>query len=52
VDYTLLWDGVPQLGRRTGAAVKIGGVWKVSRDTECALLSLGGLTCPPRSNPR
>lgn len=51
VDYTLLFNGQPQFGRRTGAAVKIDGLWKVSRDTECALLALGGITCPPRSNP-
>jgi hypothetical protein len=51
VDYTLLWNGTPQFGRRTGTAVRIDGVWKVSRDTECALLALGNITCPPRSSP-
>jgi hypothetical protein len=51
VDYTLLFDGQPQFGVRTGTAVKIAGVWKVSRDTECALLSLGDITCPARANP-
>jgi hypothetical protein len=51
VVYTLLFDGVPQFGRRSGNAIRIDGVWKVSRDTECALLTLGGLTCPPSSNP-
>jgi hypothetical protein len=51
VVYTLLFDGVPQFGRRSGNAIRIDGVWKVSRETECALLALGGLSCPPRSNP-
>ena len=47
VQYTLLHDGQPQFGLRTGVAVRIDGRWKVSRATECALLSLGGITCPP-----
>ena len=50
VDYTLLFGGQAQFGTRTGTAVKIDGAWKVSRDTECALLALGGITCPPRSD--
>ena len=51
VVYTLLFDGVPEFGRRSGNAVKIDGVWKVRRETECALLAPGGLTRPPRSDP-
>jgi hypothetical protein len=51
VDYTLLFAGQPQFGVRTGTAVRIDGTWKVSRDTECALLSLGGITCPAGSTP-
>ena len=47
VQYTLLHDGQPQFGLRTGVAVRIDGRWMVSRATECALLSLGGITCPP-----
>ncbi len=47
VQYTLLHDGQVQFGPRTGVAVRIDGRWKVSRATECALLSLGGITCPP-----
>lgn len=47
VRYTLLHGGVPQFGLRTGTAVRIDGRWMVSRATECALLSLGGITCPP-----
>ena len=49
VQYTLLHDGQPQFGLRTGVAVRIDGRWMVSRATECALLSLGGITCPPRT---
>jgi hypothetical protein len=51
IDYTLLLDGAPLWGRRTGAAIKIDGVWKVSRDTECSLLAVGSIMCPPRSSP-
>ena len=51
VDYTLLFAGQPQFGVRTGTAVRVGGVWKVSRDTECALLALGNVSCPARVNP-
>jgi hypothetical protein len=47
VDYVLLFDGRPQFGVRTGIAVRINGHWMVSRATECSLLSLGGITCPP-----
>jgi len=47
VDYSLLFDGRPQFGVRTGIAVRIDGHWMVSRATECSLLSLGGITCPP-----
>jgi hypothetical protein len=46
VDYTLLHNGLPQFGRRTGAAVRVNGRWMVSRDTECSLLALGGISCP------
>jgi hypothetical protein len=49
VQYTLLHGGQPQFGLRTGTAVRIDGRWMVSRATECALLSLGGITCPPPS---
>jgi hypothetical protein len=51
VDYTLLFAGQPQFGVRTGTAVRIDGAWKVSRDTECALLALGNVTCPGRVSP-
>jgi hypothetical protein len=51
VQYTLLYNGQPLYGQRTGAAVKVDGNWQVSRDTECELLALGGITCPPRAQP-
>jgi hypothetical protein len=49
VRYTILWDGDPQYAQQPGQAVKIDGVWKVTRDTVCNLLKYGGITCPPRS---
>jgi hypothetical protein len=35
------------LGNQQGAAVKIDGTWRVSRATYCALVSRGGIQCPP-----
>jgi hypothetical protein len=49
VRYTILFDGKPQYAFQPGQAVKIDGKWMVSRDTVCALLRYGGITCPPRS---
>jgi hypothetical protein len=49
VRYTILWDGTPQYAFQPGQAVKIDGTWMVSRDTVCALLAHGGITCPPRT---
>ena len=51
VVYTVLHDGAPQYANRPGKAVKVDGTWKVTRDTECALLAVGGVTCPPRTTP-
>jgi hypothetical protein len=48
VVYTILWDRTPQYAFQPGQAVKIDGTWMVSRDTVCALLKYGGITCPPR----
>jgi hypothetical protein len=48
VVYSILFDGSPEFALRPGEAVKIDGVWKVSRDTVCALLEIGGISCPPR----
>jgi hypothetical protein len=49
VQYSILFDGTPQFAGRQGQAIKIDGVWKVSRDTVCALVAVGGITCPPRT---
>ena len=48
VAYSILFGGTPQFAQLPGAAIKIDGVWKVSRDTVCDLLTRGGITCPPR----
>jgi hypothetical protein len=49
VVYSVLFNGAPEFSQRPGVAIKIDGVWKVSRDTVCDLLTLGGITCPLRS---
>jgi len=51
VVYTVLHDGQPLYANRPGKVVKVGGKWMVTRDTACALLSLGGITCPARTTP-
>jgi hypothetical protein len=48
VRYTILFDGAPQYAQQPGQAIKIDGVWKVTRDTVCNLLEFGGITCPAR----
>ncbi|MBV9953150.1 MAG: hypothetical protein JO291_14450 [Acidimicrobiia bacterium] len=47
VTYSIVHNGVPQFSERPGRAVKVTGVWKVTRGTVCDLLALGGITCPP-----
>jgi hypothetical protein len=37
----------PQGLNQTGHAVRMGGEWKVSRDTWCGLVSMIGVECPP-----
>jgi hypothetical protein len=49
VRYTILFDGYPQYAQQPGQAIKIDGIWKVTRDTVCNLLTYGGITCPPRT---
>jgi hypothetical protein len=51
VRYSLLNNDVPFVGPLEGQAVKRRGEWKVSRDTVCTLIALGGSTsvCPPPS---
>ena len=41
-------NGNAVLPSQQGAAVKIDGIWRVSRDTYCALVAKGGIQCPPR----
>jgi hypothetical protein len=48
VRYTILWDGTPQYALQPGQAIKRDGTWMVTRDTVCALLEYGGVTCPSR----
>jgi hypothetical protein len=46
VVYTILHGGQLAFANRTGTAVRLDGAWKVSTDTVCSMLSLGGITCP------
>jgi hypothetical protein len=40
-------NGNAVLPNQQGSAVKIDSTWRVSRDTYCALVSEGGIQCPP-----
>jgi hypothetical protein len=51
VVYTLLNDGETVYANLPGKAVKVDGTWKVTRDTACALLAMGGIRCPARTRP-
>jgi hypothetical protein len=46
----VIWDlvnnGNPLLANQIGFAVLVDGKWKVARETDCALLKLGGAICP------
>jgi hypothetical protein len=46
VNYTILLAGQPALKNQTGIAVRVNGVWRVSDQSFCSLLSLQG-TPPP-----
>jgi hypothetical protein len=48
VIYSFIIDGQPVVANLTGHAVKIDGVWLVSRDTVCEALLMGPVHCPPR----
>ena len=50
VRYTILLPGysIPEFPNRIGRVVQVGDTWKVTRDTACADLALGGVACPPR----
>ncbi len=49
VIYSFIIDGQPVVANLRGHAVKIDGVWLVSRDTVCEALLQGPVHCPPRS---
>lgn len=46
VVFTLFLNGGVLYSNQHGAAVKVDGRWMMTRGSECALLSLGGITCP------
>ena len=46
VVYTILHDGQVAFSKRLGSAVRVDGQWKVSTETVCGMLALGGVTCP------
>jgi hypothetical protein len=50
VRYTIVLPGysIPEMPNRIGRVVLVDHTWKVTRDTACADLALGGVTCPPR----
>ena len=49
VIFTFLCDGQPaSIVNQPGRAVKVNGVWMVSRETACAAYAVGGYHCPPR----
>jgi hypothetical protein len=49
VRYTIVLPGysIPEMPNRIGRVVLVDHTWKVTRDTACADLALGGVTCPP-----
>lgn len=50
VRYTIVVPGysIPEFPNRIGRVVLVDQTWKVTRDTACDDLALGGVTCPPR----
>jgi hypothetical protein len=46
-EFTLLLHGSPLSTNQRGAAVKVDGRWMITRESECSLLALGQLICPP-----
>jgi hypothetical protein len=50
VRYTILIPGysIPEFPDRIGRVVLDDGTWKATRETACADLALGGVTCPAR----
>jgi hypothetical protein len=48
VRYTIVLPGysIPEIPNRIGRVVLVDHTWKVTRDTACNDLALGGVTCP------
>ncbi|MEI7547567.1 MAG: hypothetical protein WCK21_05860 [Actinomycetota bacterium] len=46
VTYDLLVGGAPMLAAHQGYAVRVDGTWKVASSAWCAVVKLGGETCP------
>jgi hypothetical protein len=46
VNFELLYEGAMLLGPQDGEAVYLDGLWKVSRETRCAIIEQAGVTCP------
>lgn len=46
VVYTILHAGQVQFDHRLGSAVRVNGEWKVSTETVCSMLAIGGIRCP------
>lgn len=46
ITYDILVNGQVALPNAKGTAVLEGDQWKMSADTYCALIALGGATCP------
>jgi hypothetical protein len=47
ITFTLFLNGGVLYTNRTGHAVKIDGRWMMTRSSECDLLALGNISCPP-----
>ena len=50
VRYTIIVPGysIPEFPNRIGRVILVDHTWKVTRETACEDLALGGVTCPPR----
>ena len=46
---TLFLQGAVLYSNQTGQAIKVDGRWMITRESECALLALGSIACPPRT---
>lgn len=46
VVYSILNQGSVVVRNQVGHAVKVDGAWKVSRNTICAAIAIGGVQCP------